>query len=283
MAAALAGVAGVVGVTLGGSRARGDADAASDVDLGVYYRGQLDVAGIRRLAAGLDPGATVTARGEWGPWVDGGAWLSVAGTRVDWLYRDLDRVAAIWADCLAGRVRSHAQVGHPHGFWSPAYAGELALGRILADPAGELAALRDRLHYPDALRDALRERGLWEAGFCLQIAAKPAVRGDVAHVAGCVYRAVGCLAQAIAADARRWVTNEKGAVRAATALPGAPDRFEARVAVLLGELGREPAQLARSLAAAADLLAETVRATGAAGLGQNGGQGTAGQSPDGSG
>ena len=29
--------------------------------------------------------------GEWGPWVDGGCWLSIAGTAVDWQYRDLDR------------------------------------------------------------------------------------------------------------------------------------------------------------------------------------------------
>jgi hypothetical protein len=273
MAARLACIAGVVGVTLGGSRARGDADASSDVDLGVYYRGELDIAGVRRLAAELDPAGTVSERGGWGPWVDGGAWLVAEGTRVDWIYRDLDRVDAVWADCRAGRVDAYGQVGHPHGFWSPAYAGELALGRLLADPTGELGRRQGELHYPDALRDALRARGLWEAGFSLEIAAKAAVRGDVAHVAGCVYRAVGCLVQAIHADARRWVTNEKGSVRAAAALPGAPDRFEARVGALLGALGTGPAELRESLATAAALLAET----------QNGGQGTAGQSPDGSG
>jgi len=38
------------------------------------------------------PGATVTAPGEWGPWVDGGGWLTVDGAAVDWIYRDLDRV-----------------------------------------------------------------------------------------------------------------------------------------------------------------------------------------------
>jgi predicted nucleotidyltransferase len=76
-------VAGVVGVTLGGSRARGDADAASDVDLGVYYRDGLDLAAVRRLAADLDPAATVSGRGGWGPWVDGGAWLVVDGTPGD--------------------------------------------------------------------------------------------------------------------------------------------------------------------------------------------------------
>ncbi len=274
LAAALTGVAGAVGVTLGGSRARGDADAASDVDLGLYYRGDLDVPAVRRLAADLDPGATVSERGGWGPWVDGGAWLVIDGTRVDWIYRDLDRVEAVWADCQAGRATSYAQVGHPHGFWSPAYAGELALGVVLTDPTGELTRAKERLHYPDALREAIRERGLWEAGFSLRIATKAAVRGDVSYVAGCVYRAVGCLVQAVHADARRWVTNEKGGVRAAADLPGAPADFETRVAALLGNLGTAPAELTASLAAARALVTEAA---------QNGGQGTAGQSPDGTG
>ena len=44
---ALTAVRGVVGVTLGGSRARETADAAADVDLGVYYRaGSLDLAAL---------------------------------------------------------------------------------------------------------------------------------------------------------------------------------------------------------------------------------------------
>lgn len=244
------------------------------VVLGVYYRGDLDVPALRTLAAELDPAATVSERGGWGPWVDGGAWLTVAGAQVDWIYRDLDRVEAVWADCRAGRVGWHGQNGHPHGFWSPAYVGELATAVVLADPAGELAALRAGIDYPDALRAALWRVALWEAGFCLDVAVKPAGRGDVAHVAGCLYRSVGCLVQAVHAHARRWITNEKGGVRSAASLSAAPRDFEARVAGLLGALGRTPAELAAAVGTARELVAET---------GQNGGQGTAGHSPDGSG
>lgn len=233
MADALVGVAGVVGVTLGGSRARGTADAASDTDLGVYYRGDLDVAAVRRLAHRYDPAAEVSERGGWGPWVDGGGWLTVAGARVDWIYRDLDRVEQARRDCEQGRVECHAQVGHPHGFWTSAYVAELALGRSLADPTGALARARPD-GYPEALRTALRDRGRWEAGFVLAGARKGADRGDVAWVAGCLYRAVGCLAQAGHADRREWVTTEKGST-------------PPELARLLAGIGATPEQLHAAL------------------------------------
>ena len=50
LAGRLVGVPGVVGVLLGGSRARGDHTPASDVDLGLYYRPPLDVAALGALA-----------------------------------------------------------------------------------------------------------------------------------------------------------------------------------------------------------------------------------------
>jgi predicted nucleotidyltransferase len=252
MARALVAISGVVGVTLGGSHARGTADEHSDIDLGVYYRGDLDVLGVRALASTFDGAAEVSERGGWGPWVDGGAWLTVDGTRVDWIYRDLDRVERIRADCEAGRVDCHFQIGHPHGFWTSAYVAELALARILADPDRALAGARPT-GYPDALSSKLSERGRWEAGFLLDAAEKGAIRGDVAWVAGCLYRAAGCLSQARHAEAREWVTTEKGTI--------APD-----LAAVLSDL--------TDLRAGIDRLRE---------LAQNGGHGMAGQSPEGSG
>ena len=95
MADELTAVRGVVGVVLGGSRARGDALPTSDVDLGIYYEGVPDTAVLGRLASrwsGRD--VAVGVPGSWGPWVDAGGWLDVEGTAVDWILRDVDRVAA---------------------------------------------------------------------------------------------------------------------------------------------------------------------------------------------
>lgn len=111
LAARLVEVPGVVAVSLGGSRARGDHTPESDVDLGLYYRPPLDLEALGRLArevAGVQ--AQVTAPGEWGPWVDGGSWPTIEGTAVDWLYRDVDRVRASWSTARRGRYGWHASV-----------------------------------------------------------------------------------------------------------------------------------------------------------------------------
>jgi hypothetical protein len=258
----LVAVPGLLAVALGGSRARGDHTAASDVDLGLYYRPPLDVAALGRLARQVaGPDAEVTAPGQWGPWVDGGGWLRIDGTAVDWIYRDLDRVRRSWDDARQGRFRWHAQVGHPLGVPDFAYAGEVALAVQLADPTGELAALRQAtLAYPPRLRDAV-VAGLWEAGFCLEVAAKAAGRGDSAYVSGCLFRAVLLCAHALHADAGRWLVNETGAVHAAGLLAGAPDGFAARAQALCAAVGSGEQELRATLAAGRTLVADTVAAT----------------------
>lgn len=254
----LAGVEGVVGVCLGGSRARGAHDPGSDFDLGLYYRPPLDTAALRKLAAELTGEAVeVTEPGGWGPWVDGGAWLVVDGHRVDWIYRDLDRVQRVWEQCRAGRFEIGTQPGHPLGVYSHAYVGELALGRILADAGGELRTLQEQTrHYPEPLREALIGNARWEAPFILAGARKGAARGDAFFVAGCLFRAVGLLVHALHAQARCWVLNEKGAVRAAGELPNAPADFAARAHGLFAALGTTPETLTAALDAADTLTAE---------------------------
>ncbi|MFI6783614.1 hypothetical protein [Micromonospora sp. NPDC050276] len=172
---------------------------------------------------------------------------------------DLDRVHRVWTDCRAGRYEVGVQAGHPLGFYSPAYVGEVALCQVLADPTGQLTRLKEQTRdYPPALADALVAGG-WEAGFLLTGAAKAAVCGDSGYVAGCLFRTVGVLAQVLLhARAGRWLVNEKGMIAAAGLLPGAPPSFAPRAQALLGGVGRSPAELAATINAARELVTEVV-------------------------
>jgi hypothetical protein len=206
------------------------------------------------------PDARVTEPGEWGPWVDGGAWLTIDATAVDWIYRDLDRVDRAWQDAEQGRYQFHAQIGHPLGVPDFAYPAELALATILADPGGALAALHERTQkVPRALAEAL-VGGLWEADFLITVARKAVVRGDAAYVAGCLFRLVGVCAHALHGAAGRWLINEKGAVASTALLAGAPERFKERVDAAFTLVDGDPVHLTTALDLATDLVFDTVDA-----------------------
>ncbi|MCP9943554.1 nucleotidyltransferase domain-containing protein [Streptomyces somaliensis] len=261
IAGRLTDVGGVVGVCLGGSRAKGTDRPDSDFDLGLYYRSPLDTAALRLLASELTgESVEVTEPGGWGPWVDGGAWLTVDDCRVDWIYRDLDRVHRIWEECREGRFEVGVQAGHPLGVYSHAYVGEVAVGRVLADPVGELRVLQQETRrYPEPLREALIANARWEAPFTLANARKAAARGDAFYVAGCLFRAVGLLVQGLHAHAGCWVLNEKGAVQDAGRLPAAPADFVARAHGLFAMSGTTPGALSTVLDTADELAAEVCR------------------------
>ncbi len=174
---------------------------------------------------------------------------------VDWILRDLDRVHAVWADCREGRYEVGTQPGHPLGFWSSRYPGQVALSRVLADPTGELTALRARMRtYPEPLRTALIE-GSWEAGFLVAGAAESARKGDTPHVSPSLSRAFGVLAQNLHAHHRTWCLNEKGALAAAAELPHTPPGFADRVTAVLGACGGTAPELTATVARAAGLVA----------------------------
>ena len=230
----------MVAVALGGSAARGTADERSDLDLGVYYRGTdpPSVADLDRAADDLDDrhrSGLVTQFGEWGPWINGGAWLVIGGRRVDWLYREVGKVRSVIDDCRTGRVTCDYQPGHPHGFHNHMYAAEVHHGVPLHDPTGELAQLTSLTEpYPGPMRTALIDRYLWEARFALDMARKPAERGDEFHVSGSAFRAVACLVQVLFALNERYFLNEKGAVAEIESFEMRPRHFGRAAATILG-------------------------------------------------
>ena len=231
---ACAGVPGVRAVVLGGSRARGEASANSDYDIGLYYEADhpIDTGRLAKAAVQL-PGlssSSVTAVGEWGPWIDGGAWLTIDGGHVDLLYRCIDKVRAVSDACHAGRIERVYQSGHPHAFVSAIYMGEVAYCRVLWDPDQVMTPLKRLCDpYPAALGEALIKKFFGEARFALENAEHGRGRDDVNYVAGCTFRSVACLCQTLFALNRRYLLNEKGAVRGVERLARHPAGFAGRV------------------------------------------------------
>jgi hypothetical protein len=252
----------VAAVALGGSWARGEEHPDSDIDLGIYYRPERppDVAALRRLAREIDDRRLpdlATEIGAWGPWVNGGGWLRVAGRPVDWLYRDAAKVHSVLERCTAGVIACHYQPGHPHGFHEHIYLGEVHHCRTLHDPEGLLQRLKSAVAtYPPGLKRAIIGRYLWEANFCLRTARKPAARGESYYVSGCLFRGVSCMVQALFALNGRYFVNEKGSVRAVDSFAAKPRAFGEAVSGLLGCPGRDAETLAGSLSRYEALLGE---------------------------
>jgi predicted nucleotidyltransferase len=117
----VAKIDGVAAIVLGGSRARGNADERSDIDLGIYYDGAhpFSTAALGAAAQELDDrhlDGLVTSFGQWGAAVNGGGWLEIRCHHVDFIYREIGAVREAIEDCIAGRPRSIYQLGPPLGF-----------------------------------------------------------------------------------------------------------------------------------------------------------------------
>jgi predicted nucleotidyltransferase len=262
IAARLGEIEGVIAVVLGGSWARGAGTPASDIDLGIYYDGdnRPSIMQLRALASELDDrhaADLATDYGGWGPWIDGGAWLEIGGQRVDWIYRNFQRIRGFILDCREGRTQMHYQPGHPHGFASYIYMGEVSYCIPLHDPHGQLAELKSRTtSYPTALKTALLNHNLWEAGFALDTCRKSAARGDVYHVTGNLFRCASCLIQALFALNETYWINEKGSLATADAFALSPVNLYQRVTANLANIGTNPTSLSNSVALFDRLLLE---------------------------
>lgn len=243
----VAEVPGIRVVVLGGSRARGAHHADSDVDLGLYYDASgLDIAALTAAASGIvGAPVEVAGPGDWGSWVDGGAWLTVGGTAVDLILRDIDRVRTQRDRARRGEFAVHHQTGHPPGFLDVAYAGEVAMCRPLAGDAELVEELRAGLDpYPRALRDALVGQ-LGAAEFLASGAAKVAGRGDLAYLQLLCGSALLWCAHAWHAEAGMWVTNEKGLIPAVATLGLGTGDFAARAHAVLAMLGNDATAVSR--------------------------------------
>jgi hypothetical protein len=261
--AELRGIPGVAGVVLGGSRARGTHHETSDIDIGIYYddAAGFDLKAVEEAAKKLDDDhreQLIAPPGAWGPWVNGGGWLVVRGYHVDFLFRDIRRVEQVIDECLRGQVSAHYQTGHPHAYLNVMYMGELAISRILYDPAGRIAGMKAKtMPYPGAVRDAITGYFLFEASFSLMFAEKNVDKDDLSYVAGHVFRSVSCLNQVLFALNGEYCINEKKAVRMIEGFPVKPQDYKRRIDAIFSSLSTDTDSARQAVAMLGKLVSET--------------------------
>jgi len=120
----LAAMPDTVAVVLGGSRAIGSNDAGSDWDLGLYYRGVIDL-------TALSAHGVVYPPGSWGRVMNGGAWLRCGGEKIDVLLRDLNVVEHWTQRAENGEFERDALLGYLAGIPTYSLGAELASCRVL--------------------------------------------------------------------------------------------------------------------------------------------------------
>jgi hypothetical protein len=216
----LAAIPGAVAVVLGGSHALGAGDAGSDWDLGLYYRGAIELAALSALG-------TVHPPGSWGRVMNGGAWLRCGGERVDVILRDLDAVEYWTRRAEQGEFEVDTLLGYLAGVPTYLLTAELASCRVLR---GDLPAAP----YPPKLAAAAPPWWRFCRSFSLDYARMHAKRGNRVGATGQAAKAVMDEAHAILCERGRWVCNEKRLIEAA-GLAG--------LHALFGQVPGEPAGL----------------------------------------
>src|SRR5215468_6226343 len=130
--------------------------------------------------------------------MNGGAWLSLHGTKVDVLLRDLD-VALYWAgQGQLGVYEVDALLGYIAGVPTYSLMAELALNRTVS---GYSPAVGE---YPHALSQAGARRWAQHSDFSLTHARMRAERGDIVGTVGQVAKALIEIAHAVACRRRIW-------------------------------------------------------------------------------
>lgn len=236
----LSKVRGVKAIALGGSRSRDEADEHSDFDLGLYYQADiLDLAALEKTLQTLDDDHrenTLNPPGEWGPWINGGAWLTFERMPVDILLRDLQTVANVVNDCIGGKITIDYQCGHPFGFVNTIYAAETHYCRPLwQDESVALDQLKTLLYsqgeYSPKMREAVIRKFLWEAWFSLTCGRKAALKGDLNYAMGSMFRTVCSWVEVLYAVNNLYLMNEKGALSRISHLNYKPIGFEKKVKI----------------------------------------------------
>lgn len=263
----LKSIESVEAIVLGGSRASETNRPDSDIDLGIYYSPTvpLDINGIKKTATTINDfsNPVITDIGEWGKWVNGGAWLTIKEQRVDFLYRDIDFVKQIINDCLSGKHQSDYYQQPPYGFHSYIYCAEINICKILYDPKGKIANLKTLVKkYPQALKTDIVNGFLWSAEFTIEHAKKHAQREEAYLFSGCLTRIISGLVQALYALNEEYFINDKRIYKDINKFSKKPENFINKINTILSKTGSTKEEQNETLENTMNLFDEIVLLTG---------------------
>lgn len=207
----------VLAVVLGGSYAAGAASEISDLDLGIYYSEEkpFNIDDIKLIAKryAVTDGTTVTGFYEWGPWVNGGAWIETASGKVDFIYRSIQQVSRTIEKAKNGEWETHFEQQPPYGFTSIIYLGETSCCLPLYDPHKVIANLKDDVKtYPPKLKANVVQLSLWSLEFTIWHAQYFYKIQDVYNLMGCLTRGVKNIVNALFAINELYPLGDKRAI-----------------------------------------------------------------------
>lgn len=248
----LSQVEGVQAIVLGGSYASGTHHEASDMDIGLYYSEEqpFSIDEIRRVAESVSTreAVTVTNFYEWGPWVNGGAWVHTSQGKVDFLYRNLEQVQRTIADAQAGITQHDYDQQPAYGFYSVIYLAETHICIPLFDPESLIAALKRQVAvYPPKLKQKILADSLWSVEFTLLHARGFASQGDVYNTVGCLTRAASNLTQALFALNERYFLRDKKVIETMSGFPILPPGYTEQLQRVLAHPGQTAPELIQTV------------------------------------
>jgi hypothetical protein len=221
-----------IGILPGGKAGVGRSDA--EVELVIVYRDSqpLNVAALRNALDDVNDtvGPTVTELGGWGPWMNGGAQLTVGRRRIDLLYRSADSYSRVIDQAKDGHAEHDWLQLPPYGFPSVAYLGEIDIANPILDPREVLHDLKEQVRpYPARLKANLITGFLWGAEHTLKTIGLSAERNDIYAALGGLTRASAMLCFAIYAMNERYYISDRGALDQMATFAIAPPHSHARI------------------------------------------------------
>ncbi|WP_338226128.1 nucleotidyltransferase domain-containing protein [Algoriphagus confluentis] len=210
-------VDGVKAIVLGGSYAIGMATKSSDLDIGIYYSelNPFDIEKVREVAKNISNNdqPIVTGFYEWGPWVNGGAWINTTSGEVDFLYKNIEQITRTIDNSKNGIWENNFDQQPPYGFSSIIFLSETQSSHALYDPDNVVKNLKESVkQYPKKLKQSVIQQSLWSAEFTIWQAEKFAGKNDTFNTVGCLTRATKSIITSLFAINELYPMGDKRAI-----------------------------------------------------------------------